>query len=101
MTSSKAKVCVILFTLLAIGMAIASFAQAPPVQAPSSDKNIEEALTGGVPLGRWKEGLLFEGISPQPWLTSAANWFPRSEDVQPNEMRIIFMGTSPMVPGWQ
>ena len=51
-------------------------------------------------MGRWKEGLTFEGISPQPWLTSAANWFPGTEDVQPHEMRITFMGTSPMIrPG--
>ncbi|TNF89779.1 MAG: MBL fold metallo-hydrolase, partial [Gammaproteobacteria bacterium] len=48
-------------------------------------------------MGRWKEGLLFEGISPQPWLTSAANWFPGAEDVQPHEMRITFMGTSPTI----
>lgn len=72
----------------------------PDVQEPSSPAQIEAALTGGVPLGRWKEGLLFEGIEPQPWLKSAANWFPGTEDVQPNEMRIIFMGSSPMVrPG--
>ena len=55
-------------------------------------------LAGGVPLGRWNEGLLFEGISPQPWLKSAANWFPNTEEIQPNEMRIIFMGTSPKYP---
>ena len=49
---------------------------------------------------RWKEGLLFEGIEPQPWLKSAANWFPNTEEVQPNEMRIHFMGTAPMIrPG--
>jgi ribonuclease BN (tRNA processing enzyme) len=75
-------------------------AQAPPVQEPSSDKDIQEVLSGGVPLDRWKEGLLFEGISPQPWLKSAANWFPNTEEIQPNEMRIIFMGTSPSIrPG--
>jgi hypothetical protein len=47
--------------------------------APSdfaSEEIMKEVASGGVPLGRWKEGLLFEGISPQPWLTSAANWFP-------------------------
>jgi hypothetical protein len=72
----------------------------PDIQEPSDTAAIEAALTGGVPLGRWKEGLLFEGIEPQPWLESAANWFPGTEDVQPNEMRIIFMGSSPMVrPG--
>ena len=26
--------------------------------------------TGGQPLGRWKEGLMFEGIAPTPWFKS-------------------------------
>jgi len=70
------------------------------VQEPSSEADITAALSGGVPMGRWKEGLMFEGISPQPWLKSAANWFPNTEEVQPNEMRIHFMGTAPMIrPG--
>jgi hypothetical protein len=61
---------------------------------------MKEVATGGVPMGRWKEGLLFEGIEPQPWLKSAANWFPGTEEVQPDEMRITFMGTAPMLrPG--
>ena len=77
-----------------------AFATPPPVQEPSSEADIKAALTGGVPMGRWKEGLMFEGISPQPWLKSAANWFPNTEEVQPNEMRIHFMGTAPMIrPG--
>ena len=51
-------------------------------------------------MGRWKEGLLFDGIAPTPGLKSAANWFPRTEKVGPDEIRIIFMGTSPMIrPG--
>ena len=61
---------------------------------------MKAALSGGVPMGRWKEGLLFEGIKPMPWLKSAANWLPGTEDVQPNEMRVTFMGTSPPIrPG--
>jgi ribonuclease BN (tRNA processing enzyme) len=33
-------------------------------------------------------------------MKSAANRFPRTEEVQPNEMRIIFMGTAPFIrPG--
>jgi ribonuclease BN (tRNA processing enzyme) len=52
--------------------------------------------TGGKPLGRWTEGLTFEGIEPMPWLKSAANWTPRSEDVQPDEIRVTFMGSSPV-----
>ena len=77
-----------------------SFAEPPPVQKPSSDKDIGAALSGGVPGGRWKEGLLFEGVKPMPWLKSAANWFPGTEEVQPEEMRVTFMGTSPSIrPG--
>ena len=77
-----------------------AFAQVPPKQEPSGKDQIQKALSGGVPMGRWKEGLMFEGISPQPWLKSAANWFPNTEQVQPNEMRIHFMGTAPMIrPG--
>jgi len=76
------------------------FAQAPPVQEPSSPESIQRALSGGVPGGRWKEGLTFEGMRPQPWLKSAANYFPGTEEVQPEEMRITFMGTSPTIrPG--
>ena len=44
-----------------------------------------------------KEGLLFEGIRPMRWLKSAANWFPGTEDVQPEEMRITFMDSAPMI----
>ena len=67
---------------------------------PSSPEEIEVALTGGVPMGRWKEGLLFEGIAPTPGLLSAANWLPKTEQLGPDEMRIIFMGTSPSIrPG--
>jgi len=67
---------------------------------PSPPGDIEKALTGGVPLGRWREGLMFEGINPTPGLKSAANWFPRTEKLGPDEIRIIFMGTAPFIrPG--
>jgi ribonuclease Z len=69
-------------------------------RAQSSPEDIQNAFYGGIPMGRWKEGLLFEGIAPTPGLKSAANWFPRTEKLGPDEMRIIFMGTSPMLrPG--
>ncbi len=90
-----------LMMLLVLGLGASNAqAQAPAIQEPSSKEDIQAALSGGVPGGRWKEGLLFEGISPHPWLKSAANWFPNTEAVQPNEMRIHFMGTAPMIrPG--
>jgi ribonuclease Z len=67
---------------------------------PSSPEDMQKALTGGIPMGRWQEGLLFRGIYPTPGIKSAANWFPRTEEVGPDELRITFMGTAPMIrPG--
>lgn len=61
---------------------------------------LKEIVTGGLPMGRWKEGLMFDGIAPMPWLKSASNWFPGTEDVRPDEMRVTFMGSSPLIrPG--
>lgn len=35
-----------------------------------------------------------------PWLKSTANWFPRTEEIQPEKMRVTFMRTSPSIrPG--
>ncbi len=93
-TRSKMTVSLAFVFAALVGLPIAA------QEKPSSEKDIRAALTGGVPMGRWNEGLMFEGIAPQPWLKSAANWFPRTEDVQPDEMRIIFMGSAPFIrPG--
>lgn len=53
---------------------------------PSSPEEIRRALAGGLPMDRWKEGLLFEGIAPTPGLKSASNWFPRTEKLAPDEI---------------
>ena len=96
---------VILSSILTTSVA---FAQQPPQIDPEVLKQLEASgyetnsevfkaiATGGKPLGRWKEGLLFDGIEPMPWLASAANWFPGKEDVQPEEIRVTFMGSSPL-----
>ena len=68
-----------------IWLAASVFAEVPqpvPVQEISSQEEIVAALTGGVPGERWKEGLLYEGIRPTPWMKSASNWFPRTEEIQ-------------------
>jgi ribonuclease Z len=71
----------------------------------SSKEDVMKVLSGGIknPTGQkelWKEGLMFSGVEPMPWLKSAANWFPRTETLQPDEMRIIFMGSAPLIrPG--
>ena len=57
----------------------------PDIEGYDFEKDPERfkaVATGGVPMGRWKEGLLFEGIEPMPWLASAANWFPGAEEVR-------------------
>ena len=101
MSSTKIRrTCLAAIAAGILGTAGSMSAQAPPVQEVSSEEEIRAALFGGVPMDRWKEGLLFEGIRPSPWMKSASNWFPRTEDVQPNEMRIIFMGSAPFIrPG--
>jgi len=97
----KQRIKILALSILAsLFMAGSVVAEPPPIQKPSSEADIKAALTGGVPMGRWKEGLLFEGVAPMPWLKSAANWFPGTEDVQPDEMRVTFMGSAPMIrPG--
>jgi ribonuclease BN (tRNA processing enzyme) len=71
----------------------------------STPQEIMTVLAAGVnnPTGTkelWKEGLMFQGVAPMDHMKSAANWFPGTEKVQPNEMRVTFMGTSPLLrPG--
>jgi hypothetical protein len=62
----------------------------------SDPATLKAVATGGTPMGRWKEGLTFDGVAPMPWLKSSANWFPKTEEVQPEEIRVTFMGSSPM-----
>ena len=83
MTSYFKRVSILITSICAASLfASVAFAEAVPVQDPSSEEDIKNALTGGVPGGRWKEGLLFEGVRPMPWLKSAANWFPGTEEVR-------------------
>lgn len=56
----------------------------------------QQLATGGKPMGRWKEGLTFDGIEPMPWLKSATNWMPGTEEIQADEIRVTFMGSSPL-----
>ena len=97
-------------TALAIIMMLANtvHAEQKPLMSPeqkakleaagyeTNPKVVEQLSTGSKPMGRWTEGLTFDGIEPMPWLKSAANWTPGSEEVQPREIRITFMGSSPI-----
>ena len=89
---------------LAASLAVA---QTASTSAPAHDQAVEtdpkvlhSMATAGQPLGRWTEGVNFAGIEPMPWLKNAVNWYPKTETLQPDEMRITFMGTSPLIrPG--
>jgi ribonuclease Z len=71
-----------------------------PDEYEKDPEKLMAVVDGGVPKGRWKEGLLFEGIEPMDWLVSAANWYPNTEELQPDEIRVTFMGTTPTIrPG--
>jgi hypothetical protein len=56
----------------------------------------QQLAAGGQPMGRWEEGFTFKGIEPMPWLKSAANWTPGSEEIQSSEIRVTSMGSSPV-----
>ncbi len=84
-----------------LGDSLTTTAQAQQEGEYENDpENIRKVMEGGRALGRYQEGLMFEGIEPMPWLRSAANWFPNTEEIQPDEIRIIFMGSTPTIrPG--
>lgn len=74
---------VIIGTILS---SVGAFAQQQPEIDPKKMAELEAAgfetnpevfkqlATGGQPMGRWKEGLTFDGIEPMPWMKSAAKW---------------------------
>ena len=61
---------------------------------------LNQVATQAQPQGRWKDGLTFDGLEPMPWLKNTVNWYPGIEAVQPNEIRVTFMGSAPLTrPG--
>lgn len=54
---------------------------------------------GGLP-GRTGASGDDRGLRPMPWLRSTGHWLPGTEVVQPDEIRLTFMGSGPLpVPG--
>jgi ribonuclease Z len=96
------------FAFLSSLLSGAVFAQQGPEIDPAMLKQLEESgyeanpevfkeiASGGQPMGRWTEGLTFEGVEPMPWLASATNWVPGKEEIQPEEIRVTFMGSAPV-----
>ena len=86
-----------LLCLLLVALFCQTGLNSQEIKEPSSKEDVEAALFGGVPNGKWKEGLLFDCVAPMPWLKSAANWFPGTEEIQPDEIRVTFNGTAPKI----
>ncbi len=94
-TAVRAATALSLAWLLAVTAAPAIAQKA--AQKPLTDAEmVELTALQAQPNGRWKDGLTFDGMEPQPWLKNTVNWYPNSETVQPNEMRVTFMGSSPL-----
>ena len=63
----------------------------------SQRSQVMALLGAGVANGRWKEGLMFEGIAPGEDMFSSMQYYPGTEELLPDEMRVTFMGTSPAI----
>jgi len=63
----------------------------------SQQQQVLGLLQAGVANGRWKEGLMFDGIAPGDDMFSAMQYYPGTETVQEDEMRVTFMGSSPAI----
>ena len=64
---------------------------------PSQQEQVIGLLSAGVANGRWKEGLMFDGIAPGEDMFSAMQFYPGTETVLEDEMRVTFMGSSPAI----
>ena len=64
---------------------------------PEQKEQVLALFQGGVAGDRWKEGLMMDGIAPSDDMFSAMQFYPRTEEVREDEMRITFMGSSPAI----
>ncbi len=63
----------------------------------SQRKQVLALLQSGVAGDQWKEGLMLDGIAPSDDMFSSMQFYPGTETVQENEMRVSFMGSSPAI----
>jgi hypothetical protein len=63
----------------------------------SQQQQVLGLLQAGVANGKWKEGPMFDGIAPGEDMFSAMQYYPGTETVQDDEMRVTIMGSSPAI----
>ena len=65
---------------------------------PDQQAQFKAFAEAGDPIaGGYKEGLMFDGIFPDPGQFSTQQYYPGTETLADNEMRITFMGSCPCV----
>ena len=57
----------------------------------SQRSQVVALLGAGVANGRWKEGLMFEGIAPGEDMFSSMQYYPGTEELLPDEMRVTLV----------
>jgi len=63
----------------------------------SQKQQVLALLQSGVAGDQWKEGLMLDGIAPSDDMFSAMQFYPGTETVLEDEMRVTFMGSSPAI----
>lgn len=99
------RICVIFLFSLLFGIPPTQAQGLPPdLQAfldsltPDQQAQFKAFAEAGDPIaGGYKEGLMFEGIFPDPGQFSTQQYYPGTETLADNEMRITFMGSCPCV----
>ena len=98
-------ICVALWTFILSVSALAQDASGMPPEmqeyldtlTESQQQQVIGLLSAGVANGKWKEGLMFDGIAPSDDMFSAMQFYPGTETVREDEMRVTFMGSSPAI----
>lgn len=102
-----AKLCRnIVVSLIGFGTALGAYAQGlpPDLQAfmdsltPEQAAQFKAFAEAGDPIaGGYKEGLMFDGVFPDPSQFSTQQYYPGTETLADDEMRVTFMGSCPCV----
>lgn len=79
--------------ITATSVASASWAQEQP--SPEMQEVMQFMMTAGNPAGRWTEGETFvPHVAPASHFAASQLFYPGFEELQPDEMRVTFMGST-------
>ena len=84
------------FLSMALGLALlVGYSHAQPQMTPAQKKALEFFSTAGDPQGRWIEGeTMYPDIFPGKHFNATMLYFPNTEELQDDEIRVTFMGST-------